>query len=181
MDKKVCPYYLSGGLDNRIRRFFQNPQKILSSYIKEGMAVLDIGCGPGFFTLDMAILAGLEGVTIAADLQEEMLNKIRKKIKGTELENRIVFHKCMENRIGLNEKVDFALAFYMVHEVPDRLTFLGEVKEILKPEGAFLIVEPPFHVSKREFSSMIGDAISLGYRIGKSPKMFPDKTLLLMK
>jgi len=34
-------------LDNKLRKWFQNPQKILSPYIKAGMKALDVGCGPG--------------------------------------------------------------------------------------------------------------------------------------
>jgi hypothetical protein len=44
-NKHVCPVELAGSLDNKIRRWLQNPQKILASYLKEGMTVLDIGCG----------------------------------------------------------------------------------------------------------------------------------------
>ena len=72
-NKYVCPAALAGSLDNRIRRWFQNPQKILSPYIKEGMTVLDIGCGPGFFSVEIAHLVGKTGRVIAADLQEGML------------------------------------------------------------------------------------------------------------
>jgi ubiquinone/menaquinone biosynthesis C-methylase UbiE len=32
----------------------QNPEKILKSFISEGMSVLDLGCGPGFFTVEIA-------------------------------------------------------------------------------------------------------------------------------
>lgn len=181
MSSKVCPAYLSGSLDNRIRRFFQNPQKILSPFIKEGMTVLDMGCGPGFFTLDMALLAGNSGKAIAADLQDEMLDRVRKKVKGTELEKRMIFHKCEQTRTGITEKVDFALAFYMVHEVPDRLSFLAQIKEILKPGGTLLVVEPPFHVSSKDFAETLNEARSLGYEIQPGPKMFPDKTAILIK
>jgi 2-polyprenyl-3-methyl-5-hydroxy-6-metoxy-1,4-benzoquinol methylase len=53
-DNHVCPVERAGILDHRIRRWLQNPQKILRSYIEEGMTVLDIGCGPGFFSIDAA-------------------------------------------------------------------------------------------------------------------------------
>jgi hypothetical protein len=46
---RVCPVELAGSLDNRFRRWIQNPYKILSPYVKEGMKVLDVGCGPRFF------------------------------------------------------------------------------------------------------------------------------------
>ena len=40
--KRVCPVEISDILDNRIRRWLQNPQKILGHYIKEGMTVLEL-------------------------------------------------------------------------------------------------------------------------------------------
>ena len=67
-----------------IRRLLQNPRKILSPFIKEGMTVLDLGCGPGFFSLDMAHMVGSAGRAIAVDLQQGMLIKLREK-KGEEI------------------------------------------------------------------------------------------------
>jgi len=89
----VCPVEIAGGLDNRIRRWLQNPKKILGPYIEEGKIILDLGCGPGFFSIDMAQMVGKSGRVIASDLQEGMLHKVRDKIKGTELEERITLHK----------------------------------------------------------------------------------------
>ncbi|NTV47311.1 MAG: class I SAM-dependent methyltransferase, partial [Chlorobiales bacterium] len=118
--QRVCPVERAGSLDSRIRRWLQDPKKILSPYVKDGMTVLDVGCGPGFFSTGMAQLVGKSGRVIAADLQEGMLQKIRDKISGTELEDRITLHKCEETRIGVSEPVDFVLLFYMVHEVPNK-------------------------------------------------------------
>jgi ubiquinone/menaquinone biosynthesis C-methylase UbiE len=67
----------------------QNPRKILGPYIKEGMTVLDVGCGPGFFSIELAQMVGKSGRVIASDLQEGMLRKLREKIQGTEFEERI--------------------------------------------------------------------------------------------
>jgi len=79
------------------------------------MTVLDIGCGPGFFSIEMAKLAGLKGKIIAADLQEGMLQKIPEKITETSLEKIIRLHKTDRTKINLTEKVDFILSFYMLH------------------------------------------------------------------
>ena len=49
---RVCPVELADSLDSKIRRFLQNPQKILKPFVSEGMKVLDIGCGPGFFSIE---------------------------------------------------------------------------------------------------------------------------------
>ena len=114
---RVCPAELAGTLDNRFRRWFQDPEKILKPFVNEGMVALDLGCGPGFFSVVMAQMVGIKGKVIASDLQKGMLEKLREKIHGRELEQRITLHKCEEEKIGLKEQVNFILAFYMVHEV----------------------------------------------------------------
>jgi ubiquinone/menaquinone biosynthesis C-methylase UbiE len=180
-NNRVCPVERAGSLDNRIRRWLQDPRKILGPYVREGMTVLDIGCGPGFFSVEMAQLVGKSGRVIAADLQEGMLEKLRNKIQGTELEQRIILHKCPENGTGISDNVDFALAFYVVHEVPNREEFFDEVRSILKPGGLVLIVEPPFHVSKRAFEETIGKARNAGLTPVERPSVFLSKTIVMKK
>ncbi len=175
MDSKrnrVCPVELANSLDSKIRRWLQNPQKILSPYVKEGMTVLDIGCGPGFFSIEMAKMIGLNGKVISADLQEGMLQKLRNKIMGTELEKRIKLVKSDKSGINVPEKVDFILAFYMVHEVPDKDSLFRELKNILNEKGEFLLVEPKlFHVSQSEFNTTTGIAEDNGFKIFQGPKL----------
>jgi len=180
-NKRVCPVEKAGGLDNRIRRLIHNPQKILGPYIREGMVVLDIGCGPGFFSIDMAKMVGDSGRVIAADLQEGMLQKLRDKIQGTELEERITLHKCETDRIGVSEKVDFVLLFYMVHEVPRVEAFFGEIETILKANGRVFMVEPPFHVSRKAFENTIEEAGNAGLTVVERPRVLFSKTAILKK
>lgn len=178
---RVFPVERAGRLDNRFRRWFQNPWKILRPYIKEGMTVLDLGCGPGFFTIDIARMVGESGRVIASDLQEGMMQKLRDKIQGTELEKRVILHKCEENRIGVSEKIDFVLAFYMVHEVPSPKEFFSEIETIIEPNGQVLIVEPSFRVSKRAFEDTIKKARDIGFTPIEGPKVFLSKTVILRK
>ncbi len=177
----VCPVELAGGLDNRIRRWLQNPRKILRPYIQEGMTILDVGCGPGFFSVDMALMAGPSGQVIACDLQEGMLQKVREKISGTELEARITLHKCEADRIGVSAPVDFVLLFYVAHEIPNKKGLFDEIGSILKPHGQVLIVEPPFHVSKSEFEETTRIAREAGFVDTPGPDMPLHKTMLLRK
>jgi ubiquinone/menaquinone biosynthesis C-methylase UbiE len=145
------------------------------------MTVLDLGCGPGFFSVDMAHMVGRSGRVIAADLQEGMLRKLRDKIQGTELEERVTLHKCEENKIGLSEDVDLIFAFYMVHEVPDQGGLFREMGSILKQNGRVFIIEPPFHVSKTAFEETIGRARAAGFRPVGKPKVFFSRTVMLGK
>ncbi len=178
---RVCPVERAGSLDNRIRRWLQDPKKILGPYVDEGMTILDLGCGPGFFSIDMAEMVGKSGRVIASDLQDGMLQKLRDKIQGTELEEVIKLHKCEENKIGLSEEVDFILAFYMVHEVPNQEEFFSEIGSILKPNGQVFIVEPPFHVSKTAFEETIKKTRNAGFTAIERPKVLFSKTVILKK
>ena len=178
---RVCPVERAGSLDNRIRRWFQNPRKILGPYIKVGMTILDMGCGPGFFSVELAEMVGKSGRVIAVDLQEGMLRKLKNKIKGTELEKRISLHQCEKNRIGVSVGVDFVLAFYMVHEIPNPDEFFKEIQSILKPNGQVFIVEPPFHVSKTAFEETVKKAGTSGFTPVERPRVFLSKAVILKR
>ena len=109
---------------------------------------------------------------------QHILEKIKNKIKGNELEKRIEVHKCGSNSIGINEKVDFILCFYMIHEVPDQDKLFDELKSILKPIGKLYIIEPKFHVSKKSFEGMIDRIKDIGFEIIDRPKVFFSRTVL---
>ena len=179
--KHICPTWGAAGLDNLVRKLVHNPQKILKPFIKEGMTILDIGCGPGFFSLEIAKMLNGTGKVIAADVQEGMLEKIRKKIKGTTLQQTIELHKSNFENIGIVEKVDFVLAFWMIHEVRNQDNFFDELNTILKPNGRILIIEPKIHVSKREYNTMISKIKEREFTIIESPKVFFSRTIVLSK
>jgi ubiquinone/menaquinone biosynthesis C-methylase UbiE len=178
---RVCPVEMAGSLDKGFRRWLQNPRKILGPYIKEGMTVLDFGCGPGYFTIEIARMVGKSGRVIAADLQEGMLQRLRNKVRGSELEQRITLCKCENNKLSLSESVDFVLAFYMVHEVPNQDKLFKYIESILKPAGQVLVVEPPFHVSKVAFEQTVSKARNAGLTPFDRPKVFLSKAVILRK
>jgi ubiquinone/menaquinone biosynthesis C-methylase UbiE len=178
---RVCPVERAGSLDSRLRRWVQNPRKILAPYVREGMVALDMGCGPGFFSVEMAQMVGESGRVIAADLQEGMLERLGKKIEGTRLAGHITLHRCEEDGLGLSDPVDFALAFYMVHEVPDQARFFREIASTLKAGGKLLIVEPPLHVSRRAFEDTLASAEGAGLKVFERPSVLFSKAALLQK
>jgi ubiquinone/menaquinone biosynthesis C-methylase UbiE len=176
---RVCSVERAGALDWNLRRLLQNPEKIVKPYIKEGMTVLDLGCGPGFFTLDLAKLVGRTGKVVAADMQKGMLDLVKQKFSGSNLENTIELHQSQQNKIGLLMKFDFILIFYMLHEVPDQSLFLQEVHSFVKPGGRVLIVEPKFHVSKMEFILSVEEMRRASFEIIERPGIVFSRSILL--
>lgn len=175
---RVYPVEKAESLDYKLRKVVQNPRTILKSYIRPGMLILDLGCGPGFFTIEMAKMLNGNGKVIAADLQEGMLEKIRTKISGTPLEEKIELHKCESDTIGLKSKVDLILAFYVVHEIKDHDRLFEEMNAILKPGGKLLIAEPSFHVTRKDFEEMIKKLMKAGFEVSQAPKILFSRSIM---
>jgi ubiquinone/menaquinone biosynthesis C-methylase UbiE len=176
--RRICPSWLTPALDNPIRKLIHDPEKILNGYIEGGQTVLDLGCGPGTFTIAMAKLVGENGKVIAVDVQNEMLQTVREKAAREGLESRIITHKSAPDRVGIADRVDFALAFYMVHEVPDKEPFLKEITSLLKPKGKLLVVEPKFHVSASSFKKTLETALLAGLEPISEPNIRFSRSML---
>ena len=182
MAERVCPVWVGYLLSNPLRKLFQNPDKILSRYIKEGMKVLDIGCAMGYFSLPLAKMAGSNGKVICVDLQEKMIKSLEKRAKKAKLSNIIETRVCPSNSLGINDlkEIDFALASAVVHEVPDVHGFFSEVYETLKPDtGRFLIIEPRGHVTEKDFETTIFIAEQNGFKLIDNPGVARSHAALL--
>lgn len=158
-------------LRSGLRKFFMNPAKLLVPFIEKGMTILEVGCGPGLFTVEAARLVGPGGRIIAADLQQAMLDLVKTAVPDEEIGRRIVLHKCSEERIGVTEPVDFILAIYVVHELPDRNKFFNEMKSIIRDKGKLFLMEPSFVVSGKEFRETLDIALKAGFcMVGRKRK-----------
>lgn len=177
----VCPARFGWLLSTSLRRLAHKPERILAGLVEPGQTAADIGCGPGFFTLPMAELVGPEGCVIAIDLQQEMLDQVRRRAERAGLLERIRLHRAGEGDLGIEARVDFALAFYMVHEVPDARAFLRQVREMLKPGGRFLVVEPIFHVPAGKYRAMLETAREVGFQVVSEPRIAFSRSAVLVR
>jgi ubiquinone/menaquinone biosynthesis C-methylase UbiE len=184
MSGMVCPWWLGYFLVNPLRRLYQNPSRILGPYVKEGMTVLEPGCGMGFFSIEIARRVGPRGKLVAVDLQPKMLAGLKRRAARAGLSERIDARQAQQRGVGLEDlegEVDLALAFWMVHEVADAPRFLAEIHRALKPGGKLFIIEPMIHVSKRGFSGTLEACRNCGFKETARPRVGSNWTALLMK
>jgi ubiquinone/menaquinone biosynthesis C-methylase UbiE len=169
MADHVCRWWMGYLIDNPVRRLIHNPQKILGPYVKPGMTVVDIGCGMGLFCIAMARMVGDRGQVLAVDLQQKMLDAMKRRAEKAGVMDRIQAHRCKADDLNVDAKADFVLAFAMVHEVPDTQRLLSQVYACLKADGKFLVVEPRLHVSADTFQQMSEIADCVGFRQAEHP------------
>lgn len=179
MAERVCPWWLAYTFDNPLRRLLHPPRQVLGTWVRPGMTVLDIGCGIGHFSLGMARLVGPAGRVIAADLQERALAIVLRRARRAGLSERITTHRCAHDSCGVPGPVDFALAFWMLHETPSAEAFCREIAGLLAPGGRFLVVEPAWHVGERLFDEEVAAAARAGLRIIEQPRIRLSRAVLL--
>jgi ubiquinone/menaquinone biosynthesis C-methylase UbiE len=169
----VCPAWLAPMLDNPVRRWLAAPGRITRDYLREGMTVVDIGCGPAAMLSDFAAGVGATGEVVCVDIQRAMLERVARKAVRAGIADRVRLHQCGPDALGLEPSIaDLAVAFWMLHEVPDEGRLLAEVRACLKPGGRFLLVEPGVHVSQAKFAASLEQAQTVGFSIEDRPR-FP--------
>jgi ubiquinone/menaquinone biosynthesis C-methylase UbiE len=184
MAEHVCPVWVGRLLASPLRKLFQNPKRILGPYLKEDMKTLDVGCAMGFFSLPMARMVGPRGGVICVDLQEKMITSLRERAQKAGLADRIEARVCDANSLGLedlNGKIDFTLAFAVVHEVPDAQNLFGEILATLKPGGRLLVAEPSGRVSEEDFKTTFSIARQAGFKGIANPRIRRCRAALLSK
>jgi ubiquinone/menaquinone biosynthesis C-methylase UbiE len=177
----VCPWWGGYFIDNPLRRWIHNPRRILAPCLRPGMTVLDFGCGMGQFAIAMAGQVGDAGQVIAADVQPQMLEVLRRRAAKAGVADRVRTHLCPPDAIGLDVPLDFALAFYSMHEVPDQRQTLTELHTLLRPGGRLLLIEPRGHVSEADFRRTLAVATEIGFRLHDGPRVHMSRSAILEK
>lgn len=184
MAKGVCPVWVGYLLASPLRRLFENPERMLNPYVREGMKVLDIGCAMGFFSLPLARMVGSDGKVICVDVQEKMIRSLEKRAKKAELSERIETRACRPDSLGLGhlkEDIDLAVALAVAHEIPDVPGFFSETYETIKPTGRLLVAEPKGHVSEEEFDITVSHAERNGFEVIERPRIGRYRAVLFGK
>ena len=134
--------------------------------------MLEIGPGMGFFTIPMARMVGEHGRIVCVDLQEKMLNSLQRRARTAGLADRINTRLATSDTLNVRDytsRIDFALAFAVVHEVPDQDKLFKEVHETMKSGALLLVSEPTGHVTTHAFTETIAAADRIGFGLIDRP------------
>jgi ubiquinone/menaquinone biosynthesis C-methylase UbiE len=136
---KVYPHQKAGSLLNPVRRLIQSPVRLARGMSLRGdESVLELGCGPGYFSPALADSVPNGSLTLF-DLQPEMLRMARARL-GDRANIRAVAGDAM--MLPFNAaSFDVVFIALVLGEVPDRRKCLEEVRRTLRPGGRLIINE----------------------------------------
>jgi predicted methyltransferase len=184
--RELFPPQDLGLLEGPDRAAWQKPDQIMDALgIADGNQVADIGAGAGWFTTRLARRVGPNGVVYAQDVQQQMLDAIRRRVTREGLSNvRTVLGQGSSPNLPPNA-LDAVLVVdaYQEVDVPDRVTFLRNLAAGLKPNGRIGIVNyklggggPGPEASRRvPLASVEADAAAAGLKakpVGKLPYQY---------
>lgn len=176
---RVCPWWLCYSFDNPLRRLFHDPEALLAPYVHPGGTAVDIGCGMGYFTLALARLVGPAGRVFAVDLQRPMLAALERRAAKAGVAERVTTVRCTPESLMARGPADFALVFWMAHEVPDQPRLFREIRDLLRPGGRLLLVEPKIHVSRADYDRTLTFCAGAGFVPDASPAVALSRASLL--
>ena len=120
----------------------RNPQRRLKKIpLKEGMVVVDYGCGPGRYTLPVAKLVGPKGKVFAVDIQPTAITMVKKKAASEALTNvEAILVDSYDTHIE-ESSIDLVLLVDTFHMISDHDALFREIHRILNQDG-LLFMDP---------------------------------------
>ena len=121
------------------------PEELLvSTGLALHQTVVDVGCGPGFFTLPAAVIVGDLGRVYAVDIEQRMLDLVNSYAAKLGLENVLTVYS-RGGRAPLPDQIaDYAICSLLIHDQPDhagRVNMVKDIRRLLRKDGRLLVIE----------------------------------------
>jgi ubiquinone/menaquinone biosynthesis C-methylase UbiE len=153
--RAVMPSGANAVLD---RRSVQNDYKSLLAIVKEGMRVLDVGCGSGAITKGMAELVGANGSVIGIDTSSELIEQARqshKDLSNLSFEHQNIFE------YQAAQKFDLIASARTLQWLSNPMDALIKMKSLVKPGGIISILD--YNHEKIEWQPSPPDSMKFFY------------------
>jgi len=109
--------------------------------VRPGQVVCDMGCGNGFYTLQIAKMMGNRGTVIGVDVQPEMLSLMRDRMEEAGIENIVPILGSYHSPRLPPDMMDIVLMVDVYHEFSHPESMLAGIRRSLKPDGQIILVE----------------------------------------
>jgi ubiquinone/menaquinone biosynthesis C-methylase UbiE len=141
-----------------LRNIFLSPGKLIQRLdLQEDHRVLEIGPGPGYFSVKVARVLK-RGKLILADIQQEMLDYSRKRLEARNITN-VEYRLCDGKTLDFeSESLDRVFMVTVIGEVANKREYLKEIRRILKDNGVLSISElagDPDKLSVEELQELV--------------------------
>jgi ubiquinone/menaquinone biosynthesis C-methylase UbiE len=146
--------------DNWLLPYFKDPYKLLrAAGLEQGQKVLEVGCGPGYFTIPAAEIVGDKGIVYAVDVHPRAIERVKEKITAKKVRN-VTPMLTNAAETGLpDDSIDIAFLFGLQYVHGGLEGLLTELHRVLKT-GAVLAVEK----TRGSEEKMIVEAERAGFR-----------------
>jgi protein-L-isoaspartate O-methyltransferase len=138
----VMSYHGAGWLERPEREKEERSKKMLGLLgLKPGMVLADVGAGSGYHTFPMAKAVGPKGKVYAVDIQKEMLDIIRTRMKKQKVTNVVPVLGTITDPKLPDGEVDLILMVDVYHEFSQPFEMTLAMVQALKPGGRLVFVE----------------------------------------
>lgn len=129
--------------DNPLRRKFSNPEKtLIDAGLAKGQNVLEIGCGPGFFTIPASNLVTKTGKVTTIDIHPLAISKVQEKLQKSNISNVEVYLANAKDIPVPEDSIDLVFFFGLPRMLRDRSLMeqvLNEIARVCRADGKIAI------------------------------------------
>jgi ubiquinone/menaquinone biosynthesis C-methylase UbiE len=159
--RNVFPASQAAMILNPLRRLVMPVGKALDRFgISEGATVLELGPGPGYYSIEASKRAGTDGRLICLDLQREMLDILRGRLEEADCSAELIVGDA--TKLPLRDgAVDATFLVTVLGEVPDQTAAMEELGRVTRAGGTVSFAESfgdPDYVLAKEMRRMAAGA-----------------------
>jgi ubiquinone/menaquinone biosynthesis C-methylase UbiE len=157
--------------------------------IAKGATVADIGAGVGYFTWRLATRIGPQGKVYAVDIQQGMLDQLRRNMAERKLANyEAVLGAADDPRLPAG-RIDLALLVDVYHEFSQPQKMLHKIRASLAPDGRMVLLEyrkedpqvPILPAHKMSVAEVKAEIEPEGFRLEKTLENLPRQHILIFR
>jgi ubiquinone/menaquinone biosynthesis C-methylase UbiE len=139
--KGIFPYQMAFTLLIPLRNIFLSPKQLIKRLeLKEDSNVLEVGPGPGYFSIAIAKTLS-RGKLVLADIQQEMLDYARKRINKKGITN-VDYYLCNGIEFEFpDNSFDRIFMVTVLGEIENKTAYISEFNRIIKSGGILSISE----------------------------------------